>query len=50
VSSIKYKRYKDGKAINNKIIIGITVQTVSNTWESIVYLSTAGFFIITINK
>jgi hypothetical protein len=28
-SSIRYKRYNEGKAINNKITIGTTVQIVS---------------------
>jgi hypothetical protein len=28
-SSIKYNRYNEGKAINKRIIIGTTVQTVS---------------------
>jgi len=38
-SSIKYKIYREGNAIKSKIIIGITVHTVSSKWESMVYLS-----------
>lgn len=38
-SSIRYKRYKEGNAINKRIIIGTMVQTDSRTCESIVYKS-----------
>jgi len=41
-SSIKYSKYKDGKAKNNKITIGKTVHTVSKKCESLVTLSIKG--------
>jgi hypothetical protein len=42
MSSIKYSKYREGKAIKIKITIGTTVQIVSKRWESIEYLSWRG--------
>jgi hypothetical protein len=48
-SSIKYNKYREGKAINKSNTIGTTVHTVSNTWESIVNLSIKGLALTNTN-
>jgi len=39
---MRYKRYKEGKAISRRRNIGKTVQIVSRIWLSTVYLSREG--------
>ena len=38
ISSIRYKIRSDGRAIMIRIIAGKTVQTISISWESRIYL------------